>query len=76
MGREDFEVIISVCDNYIMTRGQDGDAAVFDRWNLKHKIMYWVLLSMVIAWGGGKKKRLDSSISIKENCGGRDPAEK
>lgn len=51
MGREDLdEVIISECDNYIMIRGQDVDAAGFDRWNLKHKIIYWVLLSMVIAW--------------------------
>lgn len=32
--------IISESDNYVMIRGQDVDAANFDRWSLKHKIIY------------------------------------
>lgn len=31
--------IISERDNYVMIRGQDVDAANFDRWSLKHKII-------------------------------------
>lgn len=32
--------IISESDNYVMIREQDVDAAIFDRWSLKHKIIY------------------------------------
>lgn len=32
--------IISESGNYVMIRGQDVDPAIFDRWSLKHKIIY------------------------------------